>query len=76
MFGIPNISPFCCKLETWLRMTGIPYEVVKAWSRPYMREYMRKVRARQKLERERDETVNAAIARLFNRELVTDLSSR
>ncbi len=29
-----------------------------------MREHMRKVRARQKLERERDEAVNAAMARL------------
>jgi len=25
-FGLPNASPFCMKLETWLRMAGLSYE--------------------------------------------------
>lgn len=27
-FGLPNASPFCMKLETWLRMAGLPFEAV------------------------------------------------
>ncbi len=27
-FGLPNASPFCMKLETWLRMAGLPFEPV------------------------------------------------
>lgn len=33
-FGLPNASPFCMKLETYMRMAGIPFEL----SRPDMRD--------------------------------------
>lgn len=26
-WGIPNLSPFCCKIETYLRMAGIEYDI-------------------------------------------------
>lgn len=29
-FDLPNASPFCMKLETYLRMTGLPYELVNS----------------------------------------------
>lgn len=29
-FGLPNASPFCMKLETYLRMAGLPFELVNS----------------------------------------------
>ena len=29
-WGTPNMSPFCCKLETYLRMAEVPYQAVAA----------------------------------------------
>jgi hypothetical protein len=46
----------------------------KAWSREYMRIYMRRRRAIEKLERERNEVVNAAMARLRNPTPAANLS--
>ncbi|WP_137937641.1 glutathione S-transferase family protein [Chitinivorax sp. B] len=29
LWGLPNISPFCMKLETYLRLADLPYEIIK-----------------------------------------------
>ncbi len=29
-FGLPNASPFCMKVETYLRMAGLPYQLVNS----------------------------------------------
>ena len=26
-FNVPNASPYCLKLETWLRLAGLEYQV-------------------------------------------------
>lgn len=30
-YGLPNASPFCMKLETYLRMAGLPYQTVNGF---------------------------------------------
>jgi glutathione S-transferase len=36
-FGLPNASPFCMKLETYLRMAGLPFETPKVTLRDMQR---------------------------------------
>jgi glutathione S-transferase len=26
-YGVPNLSPFCMKVEVWLKLAGLPYEI-------------------------------------------------
>lgn len=33
-WALPNPSPFCMKLETWLRMAGVPYRTQSVINRP------------------------------------------
>lgn len=34
-FGLPNASPFCMKLETYLRMAGLPFDIPAAGLREF-----------------------------------------
>jgi len=36
-FGLPNASPFCMKLETYLRMAGLPFEIPPATMREFQK---------------------------------------
>lgn len=47
ILGVPNLSPFCCKLETWLRIAGIPYDAfIAAYTHLIREEGLRHTRAR------------------------------
>jgi glutathione S-transferase len=36
-FGLPNASPFCMKLENYLRMAGLPFEIPPATMREFQK---------------------------------------
>lgn len=29
---VPSLSPYCLKVETWLRLTGLKYQVIRKWN--------------------------------------------